>query len=230
MTPLAARALAAARAEVARRAAAGGPPDALDAGRLAAALEADPACRADLDAAVVATRRDLAFDAPPEIRGPRAERRARHDAALAAIDELLLAGELVPDGPGRVMLPGFGPATWRALDALRTRSGPAAAWAAAVAAMPLADLGDAAPADLRDLPADPRLAAPARRLLARQAERQDLRDALIRVGAAARHAAGRGLDDSLASIERDAASLAAALARADADLAAMWEAGAGAET
>ncbi len=225
MSPLAARALAAVRAQVGRRAAEGGPGDALDAGAIAAALEADPACHADLEAAAAA-QAELA-DEPAGAPGARASRRAHHDAALAAIDELLVAGELAPDGPGRVVLPGFGPATWRAIAVLHAGAGgDEASWAATLAAEPLADLGAAAPRELAAHPADPRRAGAAWRLLARQAERQDLRDALIRAGAAARHAAARGYGDSLAGIERDAAALAAHLARADADIAAMWEAGA----
>ncbi len=179
-------------------------------------VEADPAARGDLDAALEALRRRHPM-ADPAGEGPRAARRARLDVALGAVDELLLAGELAPDGPGRVLLPGFGPATWRALRET-------GAWAAAVAAGPLADLGDAAPPGL-SRPADPALADAARRLLARQAERQDLRDALIRAEASARHAAGRGLQDSLAALERDVGGLQAALDAADADLAALWEAG-----
>jgi hypothetical protein len=225
VSPLAARALAAVRAEVGRRAAEGGPGDALDADAIAAALEADPACRADLEAAAAA-RAELADELVGGVTGPRASRRARRDAALAAVDELLVAGELAPDGPGRVVLPGFGPATWRAIAVLRAGGGPEGTWAATVAAGPLADLGAAAPRELVAHPADPRRAGAARRLLARQADRQDLRDALIRAGGAARHATTKGYRDSLAAIEREAAALAAEIARADADIAALWDAGA----
>jgi hypothetical protein len=215
--------LRAARAEVGRRAAAGGPPWALDADRLAVLVEADPGAGAALDAAAAEARRGYADDEP---HGPRARRRARLDCARVAVDELLLAGELVPDGPGRVVLPGFGASTWRALGALRAgASGAERAWAAAVAAEPLSDLGDLAPAGLRDATRDPRLAPLARALHAREAERQDVRDALIRAEAAARHAEGRGLARSLGTIAADAALLGEALAAADRDVAALWDAG-----
>ncbi|WP_217924058.1 hypothetical protein [Miltoncostaea oceani] len=226
MTPLAARVLRAARVEVGRRAAAGGPPWALDADRLAAVVEGDPAARGALDAAVAAAGAEGPFDGPGPEPGPRAARRARVEAARAAVDELLLAGELAPDGPGRVVLPGFGASTWRALGIIRAGvAGPEGAWAAAVAREPLGDLGDAAPAGTGGGPRDPRLDGTARALHAREAARQDLRDALIRAEAAARHAAARGLDDSLATIAADVAALEAALRAADRDAAALWEAG-----
>lgn len=226
MSPLAAWVLRAARAEVGRRAAAGGPPWALDADRLAVMVEGDPAARGALDAAVAAAVPESPFGGPDPESGPRAARRARIDRARAAVDELLLAGELSPDGPGRVVLPGFGASTWRALGVIRAGAvGPEGAWAAAVAREPLADLGDAAPPGARDLTRDPRLDATARALHAREAVRQDIRDALIRAEAAARHAEGRGLADSLATIAADVARLEAALHAADHDAAALWEAG-----
>ncbi len=223
MSPAAARMLRAARDETGRRAAAGGPPSALEADRLVALLEADPAGRAVLDAA---TGSEPPSDPTPEERGPRAERRRRRDRALAAIDELLLAGELAPDGPGRVVLPGFGASTWRALDALRAGAGGAeAAWAAALVRDPFADLGDAAPAVAEGPPPDRRLVDLAREVHAHEAARQDMRDALIRAEAAATRTAARGPAESLASIRDDMAALGAALAATDAAVAALWRAG-----
>lgn len=223
MSPLAALVLRAVRREVGRRAAAGGPTEALDAERLARRVEADPEADALLDAAVAEARREFAYDAPPEVTGPRARRRARTDRALAAVDELLLAGELAPDGPGRVVLPGFGASTWRAAALLRAGAGGAErAWAAAVVAEPFADLGPDAPAAPDP---DPRLLAPARAVHAREAARQDVRDALIRAEAAARDVAARGGRDGVRALRDDVRALEAALAGIDAALAACWEAG-----
>jgi len=218
VTPIADRVLRAAREEIGRRAAAGGPPWPLDADRLAGLVEADPAARGILDAAVVEAR--FVHDAPDDTPGARRARRERHDRAREAVDELLLVGELAPDGPGRVVLPGFGPSTWGALATLRAGArGPEAAWAAALVHDPLADLGDAAPAALTGVPRDPRLAPLARDVHAHEAARQDARDALLRAEAAAGHAAARGLVASLATIRADMALLGAALDDADAAVA-----------
>ncbi|WP_217912890.1 hypothetical protein [Miltoncostaea marina] len=133
----------------------------------------------------------------------------------------------MPDGPGRVRLPGFGAATWRAVAILREGGGdPAAArWAAAVAHEPAADLGAAAPAFLRDLPPPGALAAPARRLLAADAERQDLRDALLRAGPAAAAARARGHEAAAAAVERDCARIEGWIAELDRRAAARWDEG-----
>lgn len=226
MTPLAARLLRAAREEVARRVAAGARGAAIDADRLAAEVAADPASHALIDAAVAAARRADPGEAPPPPPGARATRRDRVDGARAAIDELLLAGELAPDGPGRVVLPGFGPSTWRALALLRAGAGGAdRAWARAIAGQPLADIGLIDPPARPTSPAGRRRARLARAVLAREAERQDLRDALLRAEAASEHAEARGLDDAVATIAADRRRLEAALAACDAAVASLWDEG-----
>jgi hypothetical protein len=137
----------------------------------------------------------------------------------------MLVGELVADEPGRLMLPGFGPSTWRAIAVLRGGgAGPEAAWAAAVAHLPLADLGDEAPPGLARS-RDPRLADAALRLLAVEAQRQDVRNAVVTTEASRATAADRGNAPGVRSLDEELAALRRALAAADAAVAAMWDAG-----
>jgi hypothetical protein len=134
-------------------------------------------------------------------------------------------GELAADEPDRLLLPGFGPSTWRAIAVLqRGGGGPEAAWAAAVADLPLQDLGDEAPPGLAR-PGDARLAEPALRLLAVEAQRQDVRNALVTAQAARATAAERGNAAGVRMLDEEAAALERALAAADAAVAAMWDEG-----
>ena len=161
----------------------------------------------------------------PPGTGAAAARRARADEVHHAVGALMLMGELAADEPGRLMLPGFGPSTWRAIAVLREGGGgPEAAWAAAVADLPLQDLGDEAPPGLHRAP-DPRLAEPALRLLAVEAQRQDVRNAVVTAEASRATAAERGNAPGVESIEEDLAALRRALDAADAAVAAIWDAG-----
>lgn len=190
---------------------------------LAEALESDPEARALLDREAAEWRRANPGETLDLPQGARAERIGRGDAVLRAIDALVLAGELAPDGPGRVRLPGFGPGTWRAVVHLRGgQGGPLDRWARAVAAEPVADLGPAAPAFLRDLDPDPELAEPARRLHAWEARRQDARDALLRALAAEAVADERRLAGAARTIREERAMLEAEIDRADVAIAAIW--------
>jgi hypothetical protein len=219
------RLLAAARREIGRRADAGRDDPALEIDALAAALEDDPADRAALAAAETARRREdlVEADPPTSARALRARRAAE---AHRAAGQLLLAGELVPDGPGRVRLPGFGRSTWRSIALLRAdAAGPERLLAVAVAAEPGADLGDAAPAFLRGLRADRRLIEPARRLHALEAVRQDARAALLSAQAALAAAVDAGHQDSASLLRDDCATLDARIAELDEAAGAAWEAG-----
>lgn len=199
----------------------------LDAGWVVAMLEADPPTRALLDEAAAAALREDPGEGPAPSPGARAARAARGERALAAIDHLLLRGELVADGPGRLRLPGFGAATWRAIALLREGADPAAArWAAAVTAEPAADLGEAAPPFLRGPAPDPHLSAVAIRLHSHEAHRQDARDALVRASMVVEAAVARGRPASVVAVQRDCALLEARIRDLDREIAATWEAGA----
>ena len=221
----AARALAAARREIGRRAGAGSADPTLAVDGLAAAVEDDPGARRELDEAAAARRRTDRPEAWWEVPGPRAAREARRAEAHHAIDALVLAGELLPDGPGRVRLPGFGATTWRAIALLRARAaGAEGRWAAAVAAEPLADLGDAAPPALRRRP-DPRLAPAAATLHAWEARRQDVRNALIAAEAALATTLDGGHAQSARILRDDLEELEVALAATDARIDRAWDDG-----
>jgi hypothetical protein len=225
--PVAARALAAVRREIGRRAAAGEDDPALAMGRVAADMEADPADRALLGEAERARWR---LDMPEEGERPagaRAGRERRAAVAHRALGELILAGELVPDGPSRVRLPGFGRSTWRAIALLRGGAGgPHARWAAAVAAEPGADLGEAAPPFLRGLRAPPELADAAARLHALEAVRQDARNVLLTGTASMGAAIEAGEEAAARSLRRDCDVLEARIAELDAAIATAWDDGA----
>lgn len=226
MEALAARALTAARREVGRRAAAGACDAVLAVDALAEAVEADPAAQADLEAAVAERRRQDPLGEAWRATGARAERSRRLAEAGRAIGGLVLAGELSPDGPGRVRLPGFGGSTWRAVALLRAGAGgPEGRWAATVAAPPAADLGDACPAYMRGLRPDPALAPAAARMHRAEALRQDWRHALLTTAAAAGAAAGAGHAVEAEALRTECAGLEALIARADREIAAAWEAG-----
>lgn len=216
------------RREVGRRIGTGREDAGLAAERLAALLEADEAAEGALSAGVAARRRldplGPAVAAPPSARAARAERRW---AAREAVDELVLAGRLVLDGPDRVCLPGFGASTWRAIALLRT-GGPAEAegWPGAVAMAPALDLGDAAPPFLRGLRPDPRLHAPAAALHALEALRQDHRHALISAEGAIGLALEAGHADSAGALRAECAALSARIGALDRAIAAAWDDGA----
>jgi hypothetical protein len=211
---------------VGRRAAAGRDEPSLEVAALVAALEDDPGDRAALAAAETARRRAERFEsAPPS--GARALRARRAAEAHRAVGELLLAGELVADGGGRVRLPGFGGTTWRAIALLRAGTpGPERLLAEAVAAEPGSDLGRAAPGFMEGLRPDPRLLDPARRLHALEAARQDARHALLSAEAALVAATDAGHEDSARIVRADCAALAARIAEIDAAIEAAWAAGA----
>ncbi len=224
---MAARLLAAARRETGRRAGAGRDDPSLEVDALAAALEADPADRAALEQAETARRPQELLPAEPP-SGARALRERRAAEAHRAAGELLLVGELVPDGPGRVRLPGFGGSTWRSIALLRGReAGPARLLAEAVAAEPGADLGDAAPAFLRGLRPERRLLEAARRIHILEALRQDARGALLSAEAALATAVEAGHEDSARLLRDDCAALDARIAEIDAAIEAAWEDGLG---
>ncbi len=222
----AARALAAARREIGLRAGAGTDDPTMTVDRLAASVEDEPGARRELEEAAARRRRVDRPEAWWEVPGPRAGREARRAEAHHAIDELLLSGELLPDGPGRVRLPGFGATTWRALALLRAGApGAEGRWAAAVAAEPRADLGDAAPPALRGGRPDPRLAPAAAALHAWEARRQDIRNALIAAEAALARTLEDGHAESARLLREDLGELEEALAGADSRIARAWDAG-----
>ena len=222
---MAARLLTAARREVGRAALTAPEAPSLSAERLADAVEADPETHADLERARLGRLRSDPWEAGDPADGARAERRGRLDAARRAIDGLVLAGELVHDGPGRLRLPGFGPATWRAVTLLREDG--ADAWARALVAEPAADLAAAAPDFLTGLARDPERNGLVQRMHAWEARRQDARDALLRALAAEATARERGLDDAARTIRADCDALEAEIRRCDDAIAAIWTAGSG---
>jgi hypothetical protein len=192
---------------------------------LAAALEADPADRAALADAEAARRATELFEAGPP-SGARALRARRAAEVHRAAGELLLAGDLVADGAGRVRLPGFGGATWRAIGLLRAGAGGAERrLAEAVAAEPGADLGAAAPAFMAGLRADPRLLDAARRIHLLEAVRQDARNALLAAEAALASSVEAGQEASARIVRADRAALGSRIAELDAAIEDAWRAG-----
>ena len=217
--------LAAARREVGRRAGAGRGDPSLEVDALAAALEADPADREALERAETARRREELFEGEPP-SGARALRARRAAEVHRAAGELVLAGELVSDGPGRVRLPGFGATTWRAIALVHGgAAGPERLLAEAVAAEPASDLGPAAPAFLRGLRADRRLRAAARLLLALEAARQDARAALLAAEAALAAAVEAGNEGGAQLLRDDCAALGARIGEIDTAIGVAWEEG-----
>jgi hypothetical protein len=199
-------------------------------GQLASRLEADPGDRAVLEAAVAASLEAVPEwrEAGPQLTGwsARAAREARASEAAAAIERLVVQGELAGDGPGRVRLPGFGAATWRAFAVLREDPDPERRrWAAAVAAGPTADLGAAAPAFLPRGRPDPRLIRAAALIHGMEAARQDARHALLLAGARLGEALERGHADSAAELRASCDAAAARLAELDAAIGRAWAAG-----
>jgi hypothetical protein len=143
------------------------------------------------------------------------------------VGDLLLAGELVADGAGRVRLPGFGGTTWRAIALLRSGAeGPERRLAETVAAEPASDLGSAAPGFMGGLRADPRLLEAVRLLHALEAVRQDARNALLAAAAALVSAVDAGHEDSADIVRADCAALEARIAEIDAAIEDAWSAGA----
>jgi hypothetical protein len=222
------RALAALRAEVGRRAEAGRDDAGLGTDRLAALLEIDAAGRQALTAAAEERRRrDPYGEAELRGEGPRALREWRLGEAHRTIGELVLAGELVPDGPGQVALPGFGRGTWQAVAEIRAGApGAVRAWAVAVAAGPARDLGEAAPAFLRDLRPDPRLGELAAALHAVQALRQDLRDRVLHTEQGLARTLDRGRADAVEALRHERLELELTARELDAAVARAWRQGA----
>jgi hypothetical protein len=192
---------------------------------LAAAMESDAGDREALAAAELERRpTELLAGEPPS--GARALRERRAAEAHRAVGELILAGELVADGAGRVRLPGFGGTTWRAIALLRSGAqGPQRLLAEAVAAEPGDDLGPAAPPFMSGLRADPLLVESARRLHGLEALRQDARNALLAGAAALVSAVEGGHDESARLIRADCAVLEGRIAEVDAAIERTWEAG-----
>jgi hypothetical protein len=220
-----ARTMTAARRIVGGRAAAGREEPTLEVEELVAALESDAAARADLTAAETARRSaDLVEAGVPS--GARALRDRRAAEVHRAVGELVLAGRLVPDGAGRVRLPGFGRTTWRSIALLREGAGgPERLVAEAIAAEPGSDLGDAAPPALRGLRPHPGLLGAARRLHALEALRQDARNGLFAATAALAAAEEAGHADSAAILRGDCAALEARVGELDAAIEVAWAAG-----
>jgi hypothetical protein len=197
--------------------------------RLASLVEADAGAEAALEEAVAAQRHQDPLG--PTLARPPSARAARGDrlhAAREAVGALVVAGELVPDGPDRVCLPGYGASTWRAIAVLRRGAGGGGegAWAAAVVALPAAELGDAAPGFLRGLRAEPPLRRPAAALHALEALRQDHRHALINAEGAIGVALEAGHADSAEALRAECAELAARMRALDRGIAAAWREGA----
>ena len=208
-----------------RRAASGRDDPSLSVEALASAMEADGGDRAALAAAELARRPHEFLEGDPP-SGARALRERRAAEAHRAVGELILAGELVADGSGRVRLPGFGGTTWRAIALLRSGvRGPERLLAEAVTAEPGADLGASAPGFLRDLRLDPRLVEAARRLHGLEALRQDARNALLAGASALVAAVDAGHEGSARLIRADCAALEDRIAAIDAAIARAWEEG-----
>jgi hypothetical protein len=221
--PAEAFALAAVRREVGRRAAQGTDDASMPAEWVAARLEDDPAARRALEMAAVEAVPPEGPGPPP---GPRTDRERRRAAAHRAIDALVLAGELAPDGPGRVRLPGFGASTWRAIAALRRGAGGAQGrWARALAWEPLGDLGDAAPPALAGPPPDPVLSAAAMTIHAMEARRQDLRDLLLRADASAGASRDAGQGRAVEILRDECREIDALIRSLDERIASAWGAG-----
>lgn len=227
MHPAALRALAAVRRQVGRRSESGPPDAGLSVEQVSAALEADPADRAMLDQAADARRRSHPPERFDHAPSARAGRQDRAEEARQAVGDLILAGGLIADGPGRVRLPGFGATTWRALALLRGggAGGPGGRWASTVAAQPAADLGDAAPPFLRGLRPEPSLTRAAARLHALEAVRQDARHALLSASASLAAALEGGYGDSAAALRGDCDELQARIAQLDAAIERAWRDG-----
>jgi hypothetical protein len=222
--PLAEAVLGAARAIVAACVLADAEDVTFTAAEIARRVDADPDARAALDAAEAAGAWRWEETARP-VDGARARRVARAAEIDEAVSDLLLAGALTADGPGRLALPGWGPSTQRAVRALRDAPPGGGLWEAEVARMPSADLGGAAPAWLHALPATPALEGRARAVLALDAHRQDIRDALLTAAARLARLLDRGDDAAAAELTRECARLGEALADVDARAASQWTAG-----
>ncbi len=207
------------RAEVARRAQIGQEDAGASTAALAALLEDDELARGPLDDAADARRRRILFDEYDT--GPRQRRVDREAEVHAAVGRLTLRAELVADGLDRVVLPGYGVGTWRAIAALREHPA-GSGWAAAVAAGPAADLGEHAPRFLRQLDPDPRLSEPAAKLHMLQAHRQDVRNALMvaefAIGVAMEAENTQGIE----SLSQEAATCARQLEFLDREIDTAW--------
>lgn len=214
------------RREVADRVA-GGVEDAgarLD--HVASVLDEDGAARAVLAAAAAERRRRDPYGLGAIDRSPRQDRLDRAGEVHDAAGDLVLARRLRPDGDGRVVLPGFGPATWRALAILRAGEvGARRAWARAVALAAGESLGETAPAFVRAGPLDVRLTEQAAHLHLLEAARQDMRDQLLRNGAAIGVALDRGNAAGVAMLQEECAAQERQIAEVDGLILRVWRAG-----
>lgn len=215
--------LAALRADIAGRAAFGIEDAGQSKSALGAQLDADPQVRPLLAESAAARRRRDQFGDGND--GPRQRRVDREAEVHAALGQLLLRGELVADGLDRVLLPGFGAGTWRAIRSLRESAGEQSSWEAAVAADPAADLGAVAPPFLVGLSPDPRLGEPAARLHLLQAHRQDVRNALLVAEFATGVATDANNTRGVESLQAEAEACARQLEVLDAEIDAAWETG-----
>jgi hypothetical protein len=188
--------------------------------RIATALESDRAAAGRLDAAARANAEP--FGEAPEPPGARRDRLARREEVVRATGALVRAGRLAEDGPDRVALPGFGPATWRALAMLRAgATGPERSWALAVAAPGLTALGRPVAGD----GPDPRLADHADRIHVLEGARQRLRHALLAADAAIGVARDLGNDPGAAARDAECAEREHDIARVDGMIVAAWREG-----
>lgn len=190
--------------------------------RVAAELERDPGARAALERAASA-RRDLdPLDPSRQERSARRDRIARQGEVHEAAGALVRQRRLVQDGPDRVSLPGFGPATWRALWMLDDAvTGPRRSWAEAVALAGLTSLGT----DARVDPPDPRLAEAAHAVHLLESVRQELRHALLTDEAAIGVALDAGHGAGVASLRADCERHEQQIAEVDALLLRAWKEG-----
>ena len=124
------------------------------------------------------------------------------------------------------MLPGFGPSTCRALEVLRAGGdGPEARWATTVAVVSVENLGNEEPPYLRGLTPDPALAPTAREMLAVEARRQDLRNALITAEAVLAAATERRNVPGARAVAAECDVIRGALEKADVAVRDLWDAG-----
>jgi hypothetical protein len=206
--------------EVAAREAAGREDAGEHVARIAAALERSGDAVGRLDDA--ARRHAEPYGESPEPPGPRHDRLARREEVVRATGVLVRAGRLVEDGPDRVALPGFGPATWRALAVLRAgATGAERTWAIAVAGPALKTLGRGTGGAGHD----PRLDDLAERIRLLEGARQRLRHALLATDAAIGVARDLGNAPGVSSLDAECAEHEQDIARLDAMIVTAWREG-----
>ena len=158
--------------------------------------------------------------------GPAAARRARADEVHHAVHALRLMGELAADEPGRLVLPRVRAehlAGDRRPAGRRDGAGGGVGGGRGRPAAPGPGRRGAARPAAR--PADPRLGEGALRLLAVEAQRQDVRNALVTAEASRATAAERGNQAGVRMLDEEVGALERALEAADVAVAAMWHQG-----